>query len=103
MSKKRIDNLDLIKAIGILMVISLHVPLWEPDFMSSYNASHVLQYFFRLISEGVPLFVTVNGFLLLKKDSLDIQKHLKKMLRMFGLLILWGGATGCCRIGTGYQ
>ncbi len=91
MSSKRIDNLDLMKAIGILMVISLHVPLWEPDFMSSYDASHVIQYFFRLISEGVPVFVTVNGFLLLKKNSLDIQKHLKKMCRILALLVLWGG------------
>ena len=91
MESKRIDNLDLMKAMGILMVISLHVPLWDPDFMLSYDMSHVMQYLFRLISEGVPVFVTVNGFLLLKKNYLDIRKHIQKMLRMFGLLLLWGG------------
>lgn len=90
MESKRIDNLDLMKAMGILMVISLHVPLWDPDFMLSYDMSHVMQYLFRLISEGVPVFVTVNGFLLLKKNYLDIRKHIQKMLRMFGLLLLWG-------------
>ncbi len=85
------------------MVISLHVPLWEPDFMSSYDASHVIQYFFRLISEGVPVFVSVNGFLLLKKNSLDIQKHLKKMCRILALLVLWGGSISDCRLSPGYR
>lgn len=29
MEKKRYDGLDLMKAIAILMVISLHIPLWH--------------------------------------------------------------------------
>ena len=89
-NSKRIDNLDLMKAIGILMVITLHVPLWKPNFMSEYDCSHVMQYMFRIISEGVPIFVTINGFLLLKKNELDIKKHIHKMLKMFGILLLWG-------------
>ena len=29
----RLDNLDLMKAAGILMVLSLHIPLWLFDFL----------------------------------------------------------------------
>lgn len=90
MENKRIDNLDLMKAIGILMVITLHVPLWKPDFITEYDYSHILQYMFRIVSEGVPIFVTINGFLLLRKKELDIKKHIHKMLKLLGILLLWG-------------
>lgn len=89
-NSKRFDNLDLMKALGILMVISLHVPLWNPDFMNQYDISHIVQYMCRIISEGVPIFVTINGFLLLKKTEFNIQKHIFKMLKMVGLIFVWG-------------
>ena len=83
------DNLDLIKALAILLVITLHLPLWLPDFISIPWTSRTAQYAFRLISEGVPVFVTVNGFLLLRKRNLDLKAHLKKCLRLFTLMIIW--------------
>lgn len=86
---KRLDNIDLLKAISILMVISLHVPLWHVDFITQPTITRILQYFLRLSSEGVPLFVTINGFLLLKKTSFDVQKHYKRCAKLFGLLIFW--------------
>lgn len=87
--KVRIDGLDLLKAIAILMVISLHVPLWHIDFIDKNSQIRLLQYGFRLLSEGVPIFVTVNGFLLLGKKTLDPEKHYKKSLKLFGLLCFW--------------
>ena len=75
---KRMDNLDLMKALGILMVITLHVPLWKPEFMETYSAGRLLQYAFRIISEGVPVFVTINGLLLLKKKNMNLKAHAEK-------------------------
>ena len=63
--QKRMDNLDLMKTLGILMVLSLHVPLWDVDFIATPTVSRAVQYALRLVSEGVPVFVAVNGFLLL--------------------------------------
>ncbi len=42
-----------------------------------------------MISEGVPLFFAVNGFLLLKRGELSIGIHYRKMLRIFLLLVFW--------------
>lgn len=88
-NKKRVDGLDLMKAIGILMVVSLHVPLWQPDFISSPDWQHKIQYALRLIAEGVPIFLMVNGFLLLRKTEFDFEKHIRKMGKMFGILLIW--------------
>lgn len=87
--KKRFDNLDLIKAFAICMVVSLHVDLWKYDFISMPTASQVFQYGCRLFAEGVPLFITVNGFLMLRKETFDLKKHINKMLKLFGLLMFW--------------
>ena len=88
---RRMDNLDLMKALGILMVITIHVPLWKPEFMETDSVGRLLQYAFRIISEGVPVFVTINGLLLLKKKNMDLKAHAEKMLRLFLVLVLWGG------------
>ena len=88
---KRMDNLDLMKALGILMVITIHVPLWKPEFMETDSVGRLVQYAFRIISEGVPIFVTINGLLLLKKKNMCLKTHVEKMLRLFLVLILWGG------------
>ena len=86
---KRIDSLDLLKAIAIMLVLALHVPLYHIDFIEQPTASRVFQYFLRLLSEGVPLFVTINGFLILKKSSLDVKKHYIQCAKLFGLLVFW--------------
>ena len=88
---KRMDNLALMKALGILMVITIHVPLWKPEFMETDSVGRLVQYAFRIISEGVPIFVTINGLLLLKKKNMRLKAHVEKMLRLFLVLILWGG------------
>ena len=89
MKEQRKDNLDLLKAIGILLVVTLHVPLWSYNFIAEPSASHVLQYAMRLLSEGVPVFLMVNGYLLLGKKTFDFQKHLRKMGHIFLLFLLW--------------
>lgn len=88
-SVKRYAYIDLIKTLAIIMVITLHSGLLRTDFMTLKSVKSVIQFAIRLISEGVPLFVMVNGFLLLHKDNFELKKHLKKTLRIFILLILW--------------
>ena len=66
MGEKRLLNIDILKTIAILMVISLHSFLWNTNLDGSI--SHYIQYSLRLIMEGVPIFVFVNGFLVLGKD-----------------------------------
>ncbi|WP_423901137.1 acyltransferase [Eggerthia catenaformis] len=89
MEKKRYDGLDLMKAIAILMVISLHIPLWHINFIEHRSITRMFQYGGRLLSEGVPIFVTINGFLMLRKSSFDLDKHLKKCAKLFGIFLFW--------------
>ena len=56
MEKKRIHGLDVLKAMGICMVLSLHVPPRDQDFITTPNIVHILQYAARIVSEGVPIF-----------------------------------------------
>ena len=63
-NKKRYDNIDLLKFIAIFMVITLHVPLYFTDFIKTQNIENFIQFSFRLISEGVLIFIFVNGLLI---------------------------------------
>lgn len=90
-SRKRFDNIDLMKAIGIIMVIALHVHLFEVNFIKSNSVGVIVQFAFRIICEGVPIFVLVNGFLLINKEKFNLKVHLVKTGKIFILLILWSG------------
>ena len=95
--KRRFDNLDIMKAFAIFFVLSLHVPLWKCDFING-NYINTIQYGFRIVSEGVPIFLVINGFLLLKKNEIDLKKHFKKMAKIVALIIVWAiilSALGC--------
>lgn len=89
MNKAHYDYLDFLKGLSILWVISLHLPLWNLNFVEMTTWSRVLQYLLRLVAEGVPFFVAINGFLLLGKEKLDLKAHLKKCEKMLFLLIIW--------------
>lgn len=90
--KKRFDNIDLLKAIAIVMVVSLHVPLWNISTKQMLWGGH---YAMRLICEGVPLFVVCNGYLMLGKVDLDIKAHYRKCLRIFLLIVAWAIIMTC--------
>lgn len=87
---KRIDGLDLMKTIAIMMVLMLHTSLWDTDFINNPSRGRVIQYAFRMISEGVPMFVFVNGFLLFRKNTLDLKKHYYKIMKLIFLTLIWG-------------
>ncbi len=86
---KRYDNLDLLKVIAILYVLILHTNVLNYTIFPSYTVVSVIHYFIRLLSEGVPVFVLVNGFLLFGKDTLDIKKHFKKIIKLVILFFVW--------------
>ena len=88
-NRKRYDNIDLLKFIAIFMVITLHVPLYFTDFIKTQNIENFIQFSFILISEGVLIFIFVNGFLIINKPF-DLKKHIKKVIKVFFIMIFWG-------------
>ena len=87
--KNKIIGLDIIKSLAIILVVSLHSGLWKVDFISSGLIQNTLQYACRLLCEGVPVFVMVNGFLLLGEKKWDKQKHIHRTIRLLAILLLW--------------
>lgn len=88
-TKKRMDNLDLLKAIAMMMVVSLHVPVWELEYPMESFFQVLPSYIFRLVMEGVPIFVMVNGFLMFHKREMVLKTHLKKIIHFILLLVVW--------------
>lgn len=88
-AKKRFDNLDLLKAVAMMMVVSLHIPVWEVAYPMEQFPQLLPNYAFRLLMEGVPIFVMVNGFLMFHKRELRLEMHLKKIVHFLLLLIVW--------------
>ena len=88
MTKKRYDGIDLLKC--ILMVIALHVPLLH-FYMNGVEGSlfRKVQFALRIIMQPVPYFVAINGFLMLKKRTFDLNAHIRKTLTMLLLFFIW--------------
>lgn len=84
----RMFYIDVLKALAIVMVVSLHSGLWHTDFISNQTFATYFQYFLRLIMEGVPIFLLVNGYLKLSK-SFDFKKHMFKTLKLFIIYVAW--------------
>jgi len=93
MNKDRIYYYDVLKTLAIYLVCIYHFGVVNYDILKNDSYLTYLNYFFLGISSvGVPLFFMVNGALLLNK-SYDIQKHVRKILTIFILLILWAAIT----------
>lgn len=86
--KKRIKFLDYMKIIAIIMVISLHASLWNTNFITNNTFSTYFQYSLRLVMEGVPIFLLVNGYLKLSKKY-DLKKHISKTIKLFIIYCIW--------------
>ena len=86
--RKRLHNLDLLKVLAMLMVVSLHAGTWNMEAPVDSLGFYV-QYAGRLLSEGVPIFVMVNGYLLFAKSRFDLKTHMKKTFKILGLLVFW--------------
>ena len=86
---ERDHGIDLMKTIAILMVISLHVPVWNEWFsVDEFTRLNLIQYLIRVFCEGVPIFVMVNGYLIIGKQT-DLITHIKKTIKIIILLVIW--------------
>ncbi len=92
-NKDRLFGLDRRKAVAILMVIALHTPLFQPDFLLSNwpesVAIRMFQYCLRVNCEPVPFFVFIDGYLRFRAKNTTLKKQLKRSLNFFLILILW--------------
>lgn len=70
------------------MVITLHSGMWHTDFMASGTWQRMLQFCIRLVLEGVPVFMLVNGFLMFDK-KFDGKKHLRRTLNVVLIILIW--------------
>lgn len=92
--KKHYHALDWMKTLAIFFVLFYHTYKVDTDFLSTGSWIAYLHYFLETpFAIAVPLFFTVNGFLLLGKP-LDLSRHWKKMKALFCLTIFWDAV--CC-------
>ena len=88
MEKVRYKYIDLIKLIAIMCVIVLHSINLKINFIDNNNVKQYIQFLVRILIEGVPIFVCINGFLIINK-KFDLKKHLSKTLKIFIILLIW--------------
>ena len=92
-TKERYEFIDLLKAIGIFLVIIYHYNNLEVNFLETQNTVSYFNYFFESIATtGVPIFFFVNGALLLNKD-LYLKKHILKLITIVLLTVTWAIIT----------
>lgn len=82
MSVGRIKYLDILRGMGMLMVIYQHTALLPKDSVAG-NALICLTY------GAVPCFMLVSGGLMHQKRGLDWRKYILKLLKMYLLLAFW--------------
>ena len=73
----------------MLLVICLHAGLARFQEVTVPSAIGVLEYAARLLFEGVPVFLVVNGYLMLGSRHFEIHRHFRKTARLFVLLLFW--------------
>ncbi len=88
--KKRIVWIDLLRVIGVIGVILIHVVSNTINtFGGLNNEAHIFYVFIHYFSSfAVPLFVIISGMMFLSKKELSFQEMLKKYLLKIILIIL---------------
>lgn len=82
MKKERIEYLDVLKGIGIFLVVYEHVAMLPKN--------SVLGNVLMCMSYGaVPCFMMVTGGLMHRRRELDWQKYLLRLVKMYLLLCFW--------------
>ena len=89
-SDKRLYSLDLLKTVAVICICALHFP-WcgDIEFYPHMTAlGFIRRFFFGVNAFAMPLFVVVNGALLLNRPF-DAKKHLKNTVMLFVQYIFW--------------
>lgn len=93
MDKKRIFYYDLLKSLAIFLVCFYHFGMLDNDINKEPGMQQFYNYFIYCLSAvGVPVFLMINGALLLNRDY-SLKKHLNKTLTILLLTIIWGVLT----------
>lgn len=91
---KRLRSLDLLKTVAVVCICALHFP-WCGDMEFSPRMAFlpaVRRFLFAFNACAVPLFMAVNGALLLNRPF-DGKKHLKNTAVLFGQYVFWRAVT----------
>lgn len=87
---RRLDWIDLLKAIAITVVVFLHGYFLPTNFVVDGTLSSIAGYALRIFMvAGVPLFVIVNGYLLFRKENFCLKKHYGKVMKILFLIFAW--------------
>jgi surface polysaccharide O-acyltransferase-like enzyme len=85
---QRSSSLDLIKSLGLLLVIFYHITS-TPDILSSGSVFNALGYFFYpFLSCCVPLFFMVSGALALSRP-MNLRKNTLRCIHLLIITLLW--------------
>ncbi len=88
---KRLVYVDLIKTLSIYLVCLYHFNHFRVNILEIEGIGVYRNYFLKgLASTAVPLFIMVNGHLMLNsKKQFDLKKHINKVLRLVLITFLW--------------
>ena len=91
--KKRLANIDLLETLAIVFVVAYHLALNPADGFLTRSVGVKISYFTNtLLSTCVPIFFFANGYLLLNRPF-DLKKHIRKMVTIFALILVWSLIT----------
>ena len=88
-NKERNINIDIVRCVAFLLVVSVHFFLWNGFYqMKMDNSEAFIMCIIRTISMScVPLFLMISGYLLSKKDFFPIDR--KYLCKLVELLIIY--------------
>ena len=85
--EKRDYRLDILKIIATIFVCCYHFAIVENlNYTGDFNFNRLI---FGIISSCIPIFMMVNGALLLNKNYISFKKHYIKVLNMIALFIFY--------------
>ena len=96
-AKRRYGYLDLIKVIAMMCVCLYHFPLiGQTAYVRPFPVQTLVQRYFRLFDvAGVPLFMMVNGALLLNRPF-DLKRHALRCVTLLAGVYVWYIVTLLC-------
>ncbi len=81
--KERNYNIDFIKILACFFVVAIHT---QRNYQLSIVHNSILYYLSRC---AVPLFMMVNGYLLLSKEKIDYKYITKKVKKILAIIVFW--------------
>ena len=89
-TKKREYAFDILRAVSMIMVITVHVSnVYSRSFGFIGNGSFIVSLFFNTISRiSVPIFLMISGALLLDREF-NKKKYFKRLIKFIILIVIW--------------